>query len=78
GIPPEDQSRIFERFERAVSVRHYGGLGLGLWIARQTVEALGGHISVESTPGEGSMFTVELPRLGAPARAAPLAQAQVH
>lgn len=62
GIPPEDQSRIFERFERAVSVRHYGGLGLGLWITRQIAEALGGHISVASASGEGSTFTVELPR----------------
>ena len=62
GIAPEHQARIFDRFERAVSVRHYGGLGLGLWIVRQIVEALGGRISVESRPGEGSTFTVELPR----------------
>ena len=37
GIAPEDQRRIFERFERAVSSQRYGGLGLGLWIARQIV-----------------------------------------
>jgi signal transduction histidine kinase len=61
GIAPEDQARIFDRFERAVSDRHYGGLGLGLWIVREVVAALGGTIRVESTPGEGSLFTVELP-----------------
>ena len=62
GIAPADQARIFDRFERAVSVRHYGGFGLGLWIVRQLVEALGGSIRVASELGEGSTFTVELPR----------------
>jgi len=66
GINPEDRARIFERFERAVSIRKYGGLGLGLWIARQVVEAHGGSIAVGDTPGGGSTFTVELPA-GAPA-----------
>jgi PAS domain S-box-containing protein len=61
GIAAEDQARIFERFERAVSARHYGGLGLGLWIVRQVAEAHGGRIAVASVPGEGSTFTVELP-----------------
>ena len=61
GIEPEKVSRIFERFERAVSSRSYGGLGLGLYIARQIVEAHGGHISVASRPGEGSTFTIDLP-----------------
>ncbi len=61
GIAPADQERIFQRFERAVSDRHYGGLGLGLWLVRQCVEALGGSIRVESAPGQGSTFTVELP-----------------
>ncbi|WP_338863694.1 protein kinase domain-containing protein [Myxococcus stipitatus] len=62
GIAEEDLSRIFERFERAVSVRHYGGFGLGLWIAREIVQALGGSIHVESTPGQGATFSVTLPR----------------
>jgi PAS domain S-box-containing protein len=62
GISPEHLSRIFERFERAVSERHYGGLGLGLYITRTIVEALGGSIQVESTPGLGATFTVVLPR----------------
>ena len=73
GIAPENQARIFERFERAVSGRHYGGLGLGLWIVRQIVDALGGTIVVESESGRGSVFTLELPRertrvTGAPGR----------
>ncbi len=60
GIPEEDQRRIFQRFERAVSQRNYGGFGLGLWIVRQIVEAQGGAVQVESQPGLGSTFTVEL------------------
>ncbi|WP_233595826.1 MULTISPECIES: PAS domain S-box protein [Corallococcus] len=60
GIPPEAQGRIFERFERAAS-RNYGGLGLGLFISRQIVDAHGGSIRVESTPGLGAKFIVELP-----------------
>jgi signal transduction histidine kinase len=61
GIAREDQERIFRRFERAVGIRQYGGLGLGLWIAREFVEAHGGKIRVESAAGKGSTFTVELP-----------------
>jgi signal transduction histidine kinase len=61
GIAPDDQARIFERFERAVPTRHYGGFGLGLWLVRQIIEALGGTIAVESEVGKGSLFTVGLP-----------------
>jgi PAS domain S-box-containing protein len=61
GIAEEQQGRIFERFERAVSARHYGGFGIGLWVARHLVEAHGGDIQVTSRQGEGSRFTVELP-----------------
>lgn len=61
GIAPENQARIFQRFERAVSERHYGGFGLGLWIVKQIVESLGGDIRVESQPGQGATFTVALP-----------------
>ncbi len=62
GIAPEQQARIFERFERAVDARHYGGLGLGLWITRQIIEAHGGTLAVSSAPGAGATFTVVLPR----------------
>jgi signal transduction histidine kinase/CHASE3 domain sensor protein len=62
GIRPEHQARIFQRFERAVSKSDYGGFGLGLWIVRQIVDAHGGEIHVTSAPGQGSAFTVELPR----------------
>lgn len=61
GIAPEDQARIFQRFERAVSQCHYSGFGLGLWIVRQIVEALHGDIRVESRPNAGSSFIVRLP-----------------
>jgi signal transduction histidine kinase len=61
GIPPEDQARVFGRFERAVGAQNFGGLGLGLYIARHIVEAHGGEIRVESAPGAGTTFTVVLP-----------------
>jgi signal transduction histidine kinase len=61
GIPPDKLPRIFNRFERAVSSRSYGGLGLGLYITRQILDAHGGSIAVVSQEGAGSTFTVELP-----------------
>ncbi len=65
GISEESLPRLFGRFERAVSDRHYGGLGLGLYITRTLVQAMGGTVRVESLLGQGSVFTVELP-LAAP------------
>jgi PAS domain S-box-containing protein len=61
GVAPAERGRIFERFERAVSSKHYGGLGLGLYIVRRIVDAHGGAIGVESAPGAGAQFVVELP-----------------
>ncbi|MCX4242851.1 sensor histidine kinase [Paraliomyxa miuraensis] len=63
GMTAEVRARIFRPFERGVPVRHYGGLGLGLYIVKTLVDGFGGHISVESTLGTGSRFTVELPRV---------------
>jgi PAS domain S-box-containing protein len=63
GIAPEHQARIFGRFERAVSARDFGGLGLGLWIISRIVQELAGRVRVESEVGHGAAFIVELPRL---------------
>ena len=65
GISEDNLKRIFEQFERVVGNDGTGGLGLGLFISRQLVEAHGGHISVTSRESEGTVFTVELP-LSAP------------
>lgn len=63
GIAPEYLDRIFNRFDRAISAHNISGLGLGLYIARQIVEAHGGTITVKSQLGKGSVFTVTLPGL---------------
>jgi PAS domain S-box-containing protein len=65
GISPEDRDRVFERFERAVSSRNYGGFGLGLWITRELVNAHGGRIWVETEPGAGAIFHAEFDALDA-------------
>ncbi|MDX2149473.1 MAG: ATP-binding protein [Bryobacteraceae bacterium] len=63
GIPPDHLARIFERFYQIDSsdTRQFGGSGLGLAITREIVTAMGGDITVQSAPGQGSTFTVILP-----------------
>lgn len=72
GIEPQQLARLFRPYERAVPTGQIGGLGLGLYIVRGIVDALGGAVTVESAPGEGSTFQVTLPRC---APAAPAASA---
>jgi signal transduction histidine kinase/Ni2+-binding GTPase involved in maturation of urease and hydrogenase len=67
GIASERQTEIFEAYKRASSARHYGGLGLGLYIVRQIVVAHGGTIRVDSAPNAGATFVAELPCDGCPA-----------
>jgi PAS domain S-box-containing protein len=66
GIPAEDLSRIFGRFERTAVSRNYGGLGLGLYIASQIVEQHGGTIRAENRSSGGTSFVIEIPRIVAP------------
>ncbi len=66
GVPPEDVDRIFGRFERAAPVRHYGGLGLGLFVASELVKAHGGKIEVASRDGGGASFLMRLPKVSQP------------
>ena len=61
GISAENLQRIFERFERAEPRSSNHGLGMGLWITKQIVEAHRGTVQVQSAPGKGSTFTVRLP-----------------
>jgi heavy metal sensor kinase len=63
GIAPEEQTRIFDRFYRGDPARERGGTGLGLALARSITLVHNGHINVESTPDQGSCFSVTLPRL---------------
>jgi PAS domain S-box-containing protein len=74
GIAAEDQARIFLEFEQADvgSTRKFGGIGLGLTISKRIVERMAGAITIESTPGHGATFRVEvaLPRDGEPAEPA--------
>ena len=62
GIPPALQARLFQRWSRLHEGDAIPGLGLGLWITKQIVESMAGRVSVESPPGHGATFQVELPR----------------
>ncbi len=61
GIPPEQQSQVFDRFHRVDPAHTIPGTGLGLAIVKEVVTAYGGTVEVESTPGQGSTFSVALP-----------------
>ncbi len=81
GIAAEKIERLFDKFVQgdASATRRHGGTGLGLTICRQLAELMGGHVSAQSAPGRGSIFTLEipLPRIAdaAPAEAPPAAEA---
>lgn len=62
GIPPEEAARVFDKLYQTPSGRKAGGLGLGLYIAREFVQLLGGMIWVDSRPGVGTAFHFTLPR----------------
>lgn len=62
GIPEEEQANIFQRFYRSPSVKNAEGVGIGLYLARQIIAGEGGYIKVSSAVGEGSTFSIFLPR----------------
>jgi signal transduction histidine kinase len=61
GIAEEDQGKLFKRFERIAPLMHFGGLGLGLYLTREIVNAHGGTIRVKSALGQGACFVINLP-----------------
>jgi signal transduction histidine kinase len=63
GIPPEDCARLFQPFERGSNVGNIKGTGLGLSIVKRMSDLLGGTITLDSTIGAGTRFTLILPRL---------------
>jgi signal transduction histidine kinase len=63
GMTPEQQAKLFEEFSQAdaSTAQRFGGTGLGLAITRKLARIMGGDVTVESAPGQGSVFTVRLP-----------------
>jgi signal transduction histidine kinase len=66
GIPPDQHERVFRVFERLNGAR-YAGTGIGLSIVRKGIERMGGKIGLESQPGSGSRFWIDLPKFPADA-----------
>ena len=62
GIPETEQAAIFGRFYRGPDARQAEGLGIGLYLTRQIASGQGGYIRVKSAPGQGSTFSLYLPR----------------
>ena len=62
GIPEEEQSKIFQRFYRGANSRQEEGVGIGLYLVRSIAEGQGGYVKVSSQPGQGSTFSLCLPR----------------
>lgn len=62
GIPEEEQAKIFGRFYRSPAVHDAAGVGIGLYLVRQIAAGQGGYVKVSSTPGQGSVFSLYLPR----------------
>ena len=73
GIAVTDLPRIFGRFERAAPIRNYGGLGLGLYLIREIVDAHGGRVMAENAEGGGALFRVHLPLAAPPPDTTPQA-----
>ena len=62
GIPQDAREKIFGMFQRLHRSEEYPGTGIGLALVRKVVQRMGGNVGVESVPGQGSKFWVELPR----------------
>ena len=69
GIHEDDLPHIFDSLYRADNARQQAGSGLGLTIAQKVIQSHGGHITVESTPNVGSLFTLHLPKIRVGAQA---------